>query len=177
MAMLFALIPMRSVWFLPIAVLFMLKGARFSVPLWIGPSMGAPAAGAGGIAAIRHRAVLDGMATIICVTLGYASFIRFMRTEGMRQTRLRAEMELAREIHASLVPPIDFATTTFEARGRSVPSSEVGGDLGDVVERGGHVAACVGDVAGPGVPAGALRAMMRGALRLQLPAGGGLETL
>jgi hypothetical protein len=176
-AVLFALIPMRSVWFLPIAILFMLKGARFSVPLWIGPSMGAPAAGAGGIAAIRHRAVLDGMATIVCVTLGYMSFIRFMRTEGIRQTRLRAEMDLAREIHASLVPAIDFATTTFEARGRSVPSSEVGGDLVDVFERGGHLSACVADVAGHGVPAGALMAMMRGALRLQLPAGGGLATL
>jgi stage II sporulation SpoE-like protein len=176
-AVLFALIPMRSVWFLPIAMLFMLKGARFSVPLWIGPSMGAPTAGAGGMAAIRHRAVVDGMATIVCVTLGYIAFIRFIRTEGMRQTRLRAEMDLARQIHASLVPPIDLATTAFEARGRSVPSSEVGGDLVDAFERGGYLSACVADVAGHGVPAGALMAMMRGALRPQLSACAKLETL
>ncbi len=174
-AVLFALIPMRSAWFMPIAILFMLKGARFSLPLWIGPSMGA--AGAGGIDAIRHRSVLDGMATIICVTIGYIAFIRFIRTEGARQTRLRAEMQLAREIHASLVPAIAITTPAYEVRGSSVPSSEVGGDLVDAFDRGGSLSACVADVAGHGVPAGALTAMMRGALRMQLPACADLGSL
>jgi hypothetical protein len=176
-AVLFALIPMRSLWFLPIAILFELEGAHFSVPLWIGHAMGAAAAGSGGIAAIRHRAMLDGIAAIACVTLGYIAFIHFIRTEGIRQARLRAEMQLAREIHASLVPAIAITTPAYEVRGSSVPSSEVGGDLVDAFDRGGSLSACVADVAGHGVPAGALTAMMRGALRMQLPACADLGSL
>lgn len=178
-AVLFALAGMRSLWFLPVAILFDMQWARSGVPMWIGPGMGAPTglATLADLAAIRHRAMVDGLAAIASVVLGYVAFIIFMRTEGIRQIRLRTEMDLARGIHASLVPPVVFETATLEARGRSVPSSEVGGDLVDAFERDGRLAACVADVAGHGVPAGALMAMIRGALRLQLPASAGLETV
>lgn len=178
-AVLFALVGMRSVWFLPVAVLFELQWARFSVPMWIGPGMGAPAGSIalGDLAAIRERAMFDGLYAIICVALGYVAFILFMRTEGLRQIRLRTEMELARGIHAALVPPVALTTAAIEARGRSVPSSEVGGDLVDAFERDGRVAACVADVAGHGVPAGALMALIRGAMRSLLPTSERLDAL
>ena len=178
-AVLFALTGMRSLWFLPVAVLFETQWARYSVPMWIGPGMGAPAAAASlaELAAIRQRAMFDGLYAIGCVALGYAAFITFMRTEGLRQVRLRTEMDLAQGIHAALVPPVTLAMPGLEARGRSVPSSEVGGDLVDAFAREGGLAACVADVAGHGVPAGALMAMVRGAMRSLLPTAAGLETL
>src|SRR4029077_21199722 len=108
-------------------------------------------------------------ATIVFLFLGFALFVRFIRGEGVRQTRLRIEMDLAREIHVSLVPPIVLETAAVEVRGRSTPSSEVGGDLVDAFERGSGVAACAADVAGHGVPAGALMAMLRGPVRSLLP--------
>jgi len=172
-AVLFVLAPMRSWWFLPIAIAAMVAGTWEIDRLWESHAA-AWAAAPASVAAVQQRLSLDGRATIVFLLLGFALFVRFIRGEGVRQTRLRIEMDLAREIHASLVPPIVLETAAVEVRGRSTPSSEVGGDLVDAFERGGGVAACVADVVGHGVPAGALMAMIRGAVRSLLPAG---ETL
>jgi len=175
-AVLFALSAMRSFWLLPVAIASMALGLRGIELVWRARAAvwGAVPADIG---AVEHRLALDAACAIVAVILGYVLSVRFIRVEGVRQTRLRAEMELAREIHASLVPPVELAAAAGEARGRSVPSSEVGGDLVDAFEREGRLVACVADVAGHGVPAGTLMAMIRSAVRLELDARGRLETL
>ena len=52
---------------------------------------------------------------------------------------LQAEMSLARDIHATLVPPVDRTVQQMELFGRSRPSSAMGGDLLDVVEADGRM--------------------------------------
>jgi serine phosphatase RsbU (regulator of sigma subunit) len=52
---------------------------------------------------------------------------------------LKAEMSLAKEIHDVLVPEIKKDSKEFDIYGKSVPTSEVGGDLVDVIERNNEV--------------------------------------
>jgi serine phosphatase RsbU (regulator of sigma subunit) len=75
---------------------------------------------------------------------------------------------LAERIHAALVPPVAIDTPRFEAFGRAEPSSEVGGDLLDVVQRHGELVACVADVSGHGVSAGTFMGMVKSAFRMRL---------
>jgi hypothetical protein len=173
-AVLFALSSMRSWWFLPFAVAVMVVGMHGLDVMWQASDVGWAAAPAG-FEAIQHRLTMDGRLATVSLLLGFILLVRFIRTEGIRQTRLRAEMELAEAIHESLVPDIALEGHRFEVRGRSLPSSEVGGDLVDAFEHDGSLVACVVDVAGHGVPAGTLMAMMKSALRLRLPAREGLD--
>lgn len=126
---------------------------------------------------LQSRLTVDAVGIIGATTLAYVFFIQVLTTEGVRQTRLRAEMALAREIHDALAPPIDMRVGHVEFFGRSSPSSEVGGDLVDVVEGPGGVLAVVADVAGHGVSAGTLMAMTRSAIRVRFAAATSLETL
>ena len=88
--------------------------------------------------------------------------------EGTRNLRLRTEVALAERIHSTLVPPLSLSTARFEAFGGSEPSSEVGGDLLDAVDRDGHVVLCVADVSGHGVAAGTFMGMAKSAMRMRL---------
>lgn len=117
---------------------------------------------------IHDRLVVTGLGTLLCSVLGYALFVTFITGEGRRHFRLQAEVGLAKDIHGSLVPPIERRFGRFEVFGRALPSSEVGGDLVDVIEHDGGVVACVADVSGHGVQAGTLMAMVRSALRTRL---------
>ena len=173
---LFALGPMRSWWFLPVAIASMTVGMRGLDLMWAARAAGW-GAGTADLVAVQHRLTADGMSAIASVILGYVLSVRFIRAEGLRQARLRAEMDLAHDIHVSLVPPLAFTTAHCEVRGLSVPSTEVGGDLADAYEEDGRLVACVADVAGHGVPAGALTAMVKSAVRLALPSRSGIETL
>lgn len=117
---------------------------------------------------IRERLVVNGLGSLLCSVLGYTLFVTFITGEGRRHFRLQAEVALAKDIHGSLAPPIERRVGRFEVFGRALPSSEVGGDLVDVIEHDGGVVACVADVSGHGVPAGTLMAMVRSALRTRL---------
>lgn len=123
-----------------------------------------------------HRTVLL-VVVIALMTLGYVMFIYFISTEGTRSMRMSAEMRLAREIHENLVPPLALRTARVDLRGRSEPTTEVGGDLLDAVTGAGRDAVFVADVTGHGVPAGVLMAMVKSAIRVQLSAGVELDRL
>jgi len=174
-AILFALGPMRSYrWFFPIAFAFM-AGVMFRLgPFWEARAATWPPAD---METALHRLVTDGRWASGLVVAGFVVLVLFIRTEGIRQTRMRAEIDLAHDIHASLVPPVALTAVGCEVRGLSIPSSEVGGDLADAYAQEGRLIACVADVAGHGVPAGALMAMVKSAVRLALPGRSGLETL
>jgi serine phosphatase RsbU (regulator of sigma subunit) len=100
------------------------------------------------------RAQLDGAGIFAGILVAYFGFVGFIGGQGVRQVRLATEMKLAREIHDSLAPPIAMRGRRFEAYGRSVPSSEAGGDLADLVPFETGMVALVADVFGHGVGAG-----------------------
>lgn len=88
---------------------------------------------------------------------------------------LWGEMELARRIQSSLVPPKP-SLMGFDVAGIMKPADEVGGDLYDVIDGGaerGHVV--IGDVSGHGVPAGLVMMMCQTAIRSILGADGRAE--
>jgi sigma-B regulation protein RsbU (phosphoserine phosphatase) len=78
---------------------------------------------------------------------------------------MQAEIQLAREIHAALVPVTGGRVSGIEWRGCSRPSGDVGGDLVDVLPEGpADWIACVADVSGHGVAASLLMGMFKTAL-------------
>lgn len=115
---------------------------------------------------LRDRLMVDVWLIYFCVMFGYILFIRFIRHEGRRYFRSYAEIELAKEIHQHLVPPIAERIGEYEFQGVSLPSGEVGGDLVDLVQKDGRWAAILADVSGHGVPAGVFMAMFKTAVRM-----------
>ncbi len=121
---------------------------------------------------LQHRMLFTSYASIAAMVLGYSCFMWVMITEGRRYFRAHAEIELASEIHRTLVPVIDETVRGFEFYGRSVPSGEVGGDLIDVVHDDRGWIAYVADVSGHGVAPGVVMAMVKSAARMRLSSDG-----
>ena len=120
------------------------------------------------IARIHERLNLSGYANIAAMMLGYGCFVFVSITEGRRYFRVHAEIELAREIHHVLVPAIAARIGDFEFYGRSLPSSEVGGDLIDLFEDGQGWIASIADVSGHGVAPGVVMGKVKSAARMRL---------
>lgn len=105
------------------------------------------------------------------IVFGYALFITFISTEGRRSLRERTELALAQQIHARLVPPIAVRAHGCEVFGRSMPSTEVGGDLVDLVASEDGLDLYLGDVTGHGVRSGVVMAMTKAAVHTARRAG------
>jgi hypothetical protein len=114
---------------------------------------------------------------IASIVLGYILLIYFISAQGRTTVRLMTEMALARRIHDTLVPPIDFANDRLEAHGLSMASSEMGGDLIDLVDHGDATDLFLADVSGHGVRAGVVMGMIKSALRMGLERRGALDDL
>ena len=115
-----------------------------------------------------NAAGVDVIGCLFAILLGYVLFVRFVRKQGLRYFRVQTEIELAEQIHRSLVPPIARRASNHEFYGLSAPSGEMGGDLVDVVQCGNKRIAYLADVSGHGVPSGVLMAMVKSAIRMQL---------
>jgi hypothetical protein len=168
-AVAFALIAIRRRYWLfaPVVVLQVLL-PRWLEQLWPGA---APLEGE----ALRGRLTVDAIGVLAGLALGYGFFMMFIVGQGRRRVRADAEIELARDIHASLVPEVALATLGCEVYGRSIAASEVGGDLVDAVVVDGRVLGIVADVSGHGVPAGMLMGLVKSGWRMRLRAGLDLE--
>ncbi len=111
---------------------------------------------------------------VLMLISSYVLFIRVMRGQAARTYRMQVELDLAQQIHANLVPPIELGTVRGEVYGRSIASSEMGGDLidaleGEVPETGGkHLDVLLADVSGHGVSAGVVMAMLKASVRTRL---------
>jgi serine phosphatase RsbU (regulator of sigma subunit) len=85
---------------------------------------------------------------------------------------LKGDLEIARQIQFGLLPFAPFerdGTVVFSAMR---PANTVGGDYFDIIELGaGRVAIAIGDVAGKGIPAALLMALLQGSLRTLITAG------
>ncbi|MEQ9616447.1 MAG: PP2C family protein-serine/threonine phosphatase [Phycisphaerales bacterium] len=119
----------------------------------------------------------DAWAVVILAVLAYIIFIWFIRKEGIRSLRIETEIALAQRIHEDQVPPIDVTTETLEIAGRSVASTEMGGDLIDVIRRDGVTDVILADVTGHGVRAGIIMTMLKSAVRTRLRTGGELRDM
>lgn len=126
---------------------------------------------------LEHQMMVLGVCAILAIVAGYVVFIIFVRLEGARYFRIQTEIELAREIHRSLVPTVERKFDGFEIFGASVPSGEVGGDLVDVAESSGEWIAYIADISGHGVAAGVLMAMFKTSIRSGLGDEGSLAEL
>ena len=117
---------------------------------------------------LERKLRLNGHAEIVLVIAGYILFVIFFTREGARFFKTQTEVRLAGEIHRTLVPARHETIGNVELFGSSIPSSEVGGDLFDIVQSDGAWHAYVADVSGHGVAAGILMSMTKSTASLQL---------
>jgi phosphoserine phosphatase RsbU/P len=82
--------------------------------------------------------------------------------------RIQDELRLAYEIQTQLLPTAIPEIEGYDIAGRAMPAKEVGGDYYDfIVIDKDHVAFCLGDVSGKGMPASLLMANLQAAVRMQ----------
>ncbi len=85
---------------------------------------------------------------------------------------LKGDLEIARTIQFGLLPFEPWESGSLSARAAMRTANTVGGDYFDRVELGeGRVAVVIGDVAGKGMPAALLMALLQGSLRTLVTAG------
>ena len=120
---------------------------------------------------------LVGLAVVGAIVLGYVLFIVFINGQGRTTLRLLTEMALAQRIHASLVPALLRSDERLEVDGASFASTEMGGDLVDMVDHGATTDLVLADVSGHGVKAGVVMGMVKSAIRMGLREDRGLQRL
>jgi hypothetical protein len=150
----------RRLWLLAILI-----PLQVAILTWLNRTW--PAVPATSAAALEKRLLLDAVGALIGIVSGYVFFMLFIVREGLNRVRFQTEIELARQIHESLVPPVLVRTRFCELYGRSLPVSEVGGDLVDAIVVNDGTIGFVADVSGHGVPAGSLMGMLKAALRVR----------
>lgn len=134
-----------------------------------------------GLAATRPTFIVDAgvlaIAAMLLIILGYTLFIVFMQGEAAQKIRLSAEMALAQRIHAALVPTLHTRNPHLEIYAVSSPSTEMGGDLVDVLQHDDHTDCILADVSGHGVRAGVVMGMIKSSLRTRALAPSPLDEL
>ena len=128
-------------------------------------------------AGAQARLRFDALWVLASMVTSYACFLLFIKGTAARYLRVRAEIQLAHQIHQVLVPPIAETLGEFEFCGLSIASGEVGGDLVDVVARDNTWFGYVADVSGHGVSSGVVMGMFKSALRMRLLHPGPLSAL
>jgi hypothetical protein len=146
----------------PVLLLVTLAG------LWLGVRISFHSPAPQDIEALKRRVVFDAIGILVGTILGYRLLLDFIRIEGVATVRMQTELALAHGIQATLVPTLSFRVDHLEVYGKSIPSTEMGGDLIDVVERDGTLLAYVADISGHGLAAGQLMGMLKTAIRVCL---------
>lgn len=143
--------------------------ASFFVPRWLFTVVARwGGAAIGPFDGRQERLILLAAMSVVFLVVGYALVIVYTRSQERTATRLKTELDLAEQIHRRLVPPIDTKVGGLEVFGKSEPSSEMGGDLIDMVVGGARVDLCLADVSGHGVRAGVVMGMVKSAIRMRL---------
>jgi hypothetical protein len=126
---------------------------------------------------VRGRLATDGLLAGLTAMLGWLTLVVFAGTQGIKHVRARTELELAEKLQQTLAPPLAAQNAAYEVRGKSVPSSQMGGDLLDCLEDGASIACYLADVSGHGIHAGVFMAMAKSSVRTALLRPGPLEQL
>ena len=160
----------RKFWLIPVWVLLQAAASRLIANTFHGGIIG-------GRKELEHQLLALGAWAIVATVVAYIAFINFVRLEGSRYFRIQTEMELAREIHRSLVPTFERRLAGYEIFGASIPSGEVGGDLVDIAEGSNEWIVYITDISGHGVASGVLMAMLKTSIRSSLGANHSLSGL
>ncbi len=88
-----------------------------------------------------------------------------LQEERIAQVRLQSEMQLAREVQGRLLPDRVPALCGLDVAAMSISALDVGGDFYDFVVQDEQLTFALGDVAGKGMSAAMLMAMVRTTLR------------
>jgi serine phosphatase RsbU (regulator of sigma subunit) len=147
-----------------VPVFLLITGAS----LWLAVRISFHSSASPDLEAMQRRVVFDAVGILVGTIVGYRLLIDFIRTEGLATVRIQTELALAHGIQATLVPTLSPQVNRFEVYGKSVPSTEMGGDLIDAVERDGTLLAYVADISGHGLAAGQLMGMLKTAVRVSL---------
>jgi hypothetical protein len=153
---------MRRIGLVPVLMLIMGAG------LWLAVRISFHSQASPDLEAMHRRVVLDAIGILVGTIVGYRLLVDFIRTEGLATVRMQTELALAHGIQATLVPTLSLQVDRFEVYGKSIPSTEMGGDLIDAVERDGTLLAYIADISGHGLAAGQLMGMLKTAIRVSL---------
>jgi serine phosphatase RsbU (regulator of sigma subunit) len=106
--------------------------------------------------------------TLVAATL----FCALLLLELRDKLALKSDLEVARQIQFGLLPFEPFERDGLAIRAAMRPANTVGGDYFDVIDLGpGRIGVVIGDVAGKGMPAALLMALLQGSLRTLITAG------
>lgn len=108
------------------------------------------------------------MMILACVVAGYILMTTYVRRVEAAQAHANAELDVARSLHETLVPGFDIRLPAARALGRSAASTEMGGDLIDLIRTDTHADIVIADVAGHGVGAGIVMGMLKSSIRTLL---------
>lgn len=101
-----------------------------------------------------------------------ADEIRQLYRETLERARLEAEIRVAADIQAALLPKHQYTSPYFDVAATSVPCRAIGGDFFDYIESpDGTFGFVVADVAGKGPPAALLTAVLQGIFRAHITSG------
>jgi len=153
----------RAWWAIALLIAFQ---AVFTMPYFdAGSKVGLYAWGEG--MSERVRLVLLAGMSAVGVVIGYVYTLMYVRGVTAKAATASAELDMARQIHERVVPPVEKDFGIAEVYGKSHPSSEMGGDLLDVTLREGLLDVYLADVSGHGVKAGLVMGMVKSAIRMR----------
>jgi len=140
----------------------LVSGNRLIGFLAFGPKAGS------GLYSQEDLANLRGLAIHVASTLESRQLYR----DSLEQERLEAELNVAREIQARLLPTAPLVTPAYAVAGRNDPCRAVGGDYYDYFLReDGRLAVAIADVAGKGIPAALMMTSLCTAFRREAEGG------
>jgi len=102
-----------------------------------------------------------------------ASLLLFLLVLELRdKLSLKSDLEIARQIQFGLLPFAPYVAADLHIETAMRPANTVGGDYFDLIDLGeDRLAVVIGDVAGKGMPAALLMALLQGSLRTLITAG------
>ena len=107
--------------------------------------------------------------TFLELTGTFLLMVTLLALEIIDKLKFRDELELARELQASLVPKFPPRIATYDIAAQNIVANMVGGDIYDFVPLpDGRVAVLFGDASGHGMAAGLVMAVAHAAFRTQL---------
>jgi steroid delta-isomerase-like uncharacterized protein len=121
----------------------------------------------------RERRFMDrGSFLLQLVGEATAEEMRHLYRETLERARLEAEIRVAADIQAALLPKHRYTSPYFDVAATSVPCRAIGGDFFDYIESpDGTFGFVLADVAGKGPPAALLTAVLQGIFRAHITSG------
>jgi sigma-B regulation protein RsbU (phosphoserine phosphatase) len=112
-----------------------------------------------------HAEILEFFAMAASLSIEKA----LLHREAIERQHIGAQMKLAREVQANLLPAVPPAIPDYELAAVNLPTSDIGGDYYDYIPLDdGRLAIVIADVSGQGVPAALLMAGFRATLKNEL---------